>query len=148
MAPSTNRGSSREVHEARLPRTCNRPCAFEVKETNEEQNPTRHKKTYPKIYPQQPGDRDHLETACSETRPTRLPLLALFRHRSRVYGNRSCLYSHVCIYSHCCCCCAACVRFGAISYFLASAASSFSGVILVCISGFEVIRWCLTLSFP
>ena len=33
-------------------------------------------------------------------------------------------------------------------YFLASAASSFSAVILVCISGFGVVRWCLTLSFP
>ena len=32
-------------------------------------------------------------------------------------------------------------------YFLASAASSFSSVILVCISGFGVVRWCMTLSF-
>ena len=37
--------------------------------------------------PQQPGDRDHLETACDETRPTRSPTLARFR-RSRVCENR------------------------------------------------------------
>ena len=37
--------------------------------------------------PQQPGDRDHLETAIDETRPTRLPILARF-HRFRVCGNR------------------------------------------------------------
>jgi len=33
MAPCTHPGTSREVHEARLPRTCSRPCAFEVKKT-------------------------------------------------------------------------------------------------------------------
>ena len=37
--------------------------------------------------PQQPGDRDHLKTACDETRPTRSPTLVRF-HRSRVCGNR------------------------------------------------------------
>ena len=37
--------------------------------------------------PQQPGDRDHLETACDETRHTRSPTLARF-YRSRVCGNR------------------------------------------------------------
>ena len=35
--------TSREVHEARLPRTCSRPCAFEVKKTKKKKrNPTRH----------------------------------------------------------------------------------------------------------
>ena len=37
--------------------------------------------------PQQPGNRNQLETACDETRPTRYPILARF-HRSRVCGNR------------------------------------------------------------
>ena len=37
--------------------------------------------------PQQPGDRDYLETAREETRPTRSPTLARF-HRSQVCGNR------------------------------------------------------------
>ena len=37
--------------------------------------------------PQQPGDRDHLETARDETRPTRSPILACF-HRSRVCRNQ------------------------------------------------------------
>ena len=36
---------------------------------------------------QKPGDRDHLETACDETRPTRPPILVRF-HRARVCGNR------------------------------------------------------------
>ena len=36
---------------------------------------------------QQPGDRDHLETACDETRSTRYPTFARF-HGPRVYGNR------------------------------------------------------------
>ena len=53
------------------------------------------------------------------------------------------MYTNVCIYSHCCCCCAARVRFGALYYFQASAASSGSAVILLCISGFGVVRWCL-----
>ena len=38
-------------------------------------------------YPQQPGDRDNLETARNETRPTRYPILSRF-HRYRVCGNR------------------------------------------------------------
>ena len=38
-------------------------------------------------YPQQPGDRDHLETARDETGPTRSPMLTRF-DRSRVCGNR------------------------------------------------------------
>ena len=63
--------------------------------------------------PRQPGDRDHLETACGETRPTAYPILAHFPHASRVCGNRPRLYTHVCIYSNCCCC-AACVHFGAL----------------------------------
>ena len=34
----------REVHEARLPRTCSRPCAFKVKKMKrkKKRNPTRH----------------------------------------------------------------------------------------------------------
>ena len=64
--------TSREVHEARLPRTCSRPCALEVKKTKKKNEiPPDTKKTHHEIYQQQPGDRDHLETACSETRPTR-----------------------------------------------------------------------------
>ena len=52
---------------------------------------TKHKKIRPTQNaprnPQQPGDRDHLETACDEARLTRSPTLAHF-HRSRVCGNR------------------------------------------------------------
>ena len=39
------------------------------------------------LNPQQPGDRDHLETARETPRSTREPTLARF-HRSRVCGNR------------------------------------------------------------
>ena len=38
--------------------------------------------------PQQPGDRDHLETARDETRPTGQPVLPHFS-KSRVSGNRT-----------------------------------------------------------
>ena len=34
-------------------------------------SPTKHQKTHHEIYLQQPGDRDHLETATGETGPTR-----------------------------------------------------------------------------
>ena len=140
--------TSRDVHEARLPRICSRLCPFEVKKTKK--NTKSHqtlKKTHHEAYPSQPGDRDHLETACSETRPTRGPMLALFLQKSWVCGNQPRLNTHGCIYSHSCCRCAACVRAGALYFSLASAASSFSAVILVCMSGCGVVRWCLTLSF-
>ena len=61
--------TSREVNEARRPHTCSRPCAFEKKNeplpawSRRTQNTPRN--------PQQAGDRDHLETACDETRPKR-----------------------------------------------------------------------------
>ena len=61
-------------------------------EQEEHEIPQNTKKTHHEIYPQQPGDRDHLETACDETRPTRQPILARFLRRSRVYGNRPRLY--------------------------------------------------------
>ena len=57
-------------------------------------NPTT-QKIHHEINPQQPGDRDHLETACDETRPTREPMLARFLHKSRVCGNRPRLYAYV-----------------------------------------------------
>ena len=58
------------------------------KKKNEKNNHSKNRRTQntPRNS-QQPGDRDHLETACDETRPTRSPTLALF-HRSRVCGNR------------------------------------------------------------
>ena len=81
--------TSREVNEARLPRTCSRPCAFEEKKTKKKKHeiPLNTKKTHHEIYPQQPGDRDDLETACDETRPTRSPTFARF-YISRGCGNR------------------------------------------------------------
>ena len=43
--------------------------------------------------PQQPGDRDHLETVCDETRPTRSPTLAGFQIpsslKSASYSSRN-----------------------------------------------------------
>ena len=61
--------TSREVSEARRPHTCIRRCEFEE---NKAINPpkSRRTQTTPRN-PQQPGDRDHLEAACDETRPTR-----------------------------------------------------------------------------
>ena len=46
-------------------------------------------------------------------------------------------------YSHCCF--GACIRFGAL-FSRYNSAASFST--MICISGFGVVRWCLTLSFP
>ena len=79
--------TSREVNEARWPHTCSRPCAFEEKKTAKKiAKKSRPAENKPRK-PQQPGDRDHLETACDETRHTRSPTLARF-YRSRVCGNR------------------------------------------------------------
>ena len=62
-------GTSREVNEARKPHTFSRPYAFEEKKAKKNTKSRRTQNT-PRN-PQQPGDRDHLETACNETRPTR-----------------------------------------------------------------------------
>ena len=64
--------TSRDVNEAWRPHTCSRPCVFEEKKKIE-------KKKHEKVHPTQntlrnsqpPGDRDQLETARGETRPTR-----------------------------------------------------------------------------
>ena len=152
MAPCTHPGTSREVLEARLPRTCSRPCTFEVKK-NEKKNTKSHQtlKKHTTKY-------SHSSPATATTSRRRgvkhVPLVSPCSHSSSIDSGfveigLARLYTHVCIYSHCCCCCcAACVRFGALFYFLTSAASSSSAVILVGISGFGVVRWCLTLSFP
>ena len=57
-----------EVDEARRPHTCSRPWEFEEKKRKK--NESRRTQNTPWNL-QQPGDRDHLETACSETRPKR-----------------------------------------------------------------------------
>ena len=73
--------TSTEVDKARRPHTCSRPCAFEGKKNTKKSAATNTSRN-----PQQPGERDHLETACDETRPTRSPRLARF-YRSGVCGN-------------------------------------------------------------
>ena len=53
--------------------TCSRLCVFEEKTKNERKKNTkisRRTEDTPRN-PQQPSDRDHLETACYETRPMR-----------------------------------------------------------------------------
>ena len=49
----------REVNEARRPYTCSRPCAFEETKKTKKIRPTQNTPRNP----QQPGDRDYLETA-------------------------------------------------------------------------------------
>ena len=106
-------------------RTCSRPCAFEEKKTNKKKHemPLNTKKTHHGINPQQPGNRDHLETACDETRPTRQPILARFLHTSRVCGiGLACI--HMYVYTRTSAAAPpVCVL---VLYFMASAASSFS----------------------
>ena len=63
--------------EVRRPHTCSRQTKRKRKSRRTQSTPRN---------PQWPGDRDHLETACDETRPPRQPVLARF-HRSRVGGN-------------------------------------------------------------
>ena len=62
----------KEAIEARGAHTCSRPYAFEekIKSEKKERNKSRRTQNTPRS-PQQPGDRDHVETACDETRPTR-----------------------------------------------------------------------------
>ena len=57
------------------------------KRKSEKKNAKSHRTLNTPLNPQQPGDRDHLEMVCDETRPTRSPTLARF-HRSWVCGNR------------------------------------------------------------
>ena len=62
------------------------PCAFEGKKTQKKRKKIRPVQNTPRNL-QPPGDRDQLETARGETRPTREPILARFLHRSRFCGN-------------------------------------------------------------
>ena len=59
-------------------------CVLQRK-TNRQKAKSRRTQNPPRN-PQQPGDRDHLETAPDEARPTRYLILTRF-HRSRVCGN-------------------------------------------------------------
>ena len=58
--------TSREVNEAWRPPACSRPCAFKEKKTKKKKKKSPRTQYTPRN-PQQPGDRDHLETACDET---------------------------------------------------------------------------------
>ena len=61
MASCTHPGNSREVNEARRPHTCSRPCALGKRKSK-----IKHEQICPTQdttrNPQQPGDRDYLET--------------------------------------------------------------------------------------
>ena len=77
--------TSREVNESRKPYTCRRPCAFEGKNQKQKHQIPPHLNTPVSL--QQLGNRGSIYTACDETRPTRLSILARF-HRFRGYGSR------------------------------------------------------------
>ena len=62
---------TRDVNEARWPHTCCKPCAFEEKNRKKQEQIKIHPAQNTPRYPQQPGDRDHLETERDETHPTR-----------------------------------------------------------------------------
>ena len=79
--------TSRKVDEARRPHhTCSRTNAFEEKNGEKKHEIPPHPKHTTKSTAA-PGDRDHLETACDGTDPTREPVLARF-HRCRFCRNR------------------------------------------------------------
>ena len=65
--------TSREVNEARggLILATGRVRSKKKNEKKKHEIPPNAKKHHHGINTQQPGDRDHLETACDETRPTR-----------------------------------------------------------------------------
>ena len=73
MAPCTHPGTSRKVNEARggITLAASRVRSKKRKRTKKHENPLNTKKTHHEINSQQPGDRNHLETSCDETRPTR-----------------------------------------------------------------------------
>ena len=68
---TANPTTSRQVNEARWPHTCSRPCAFEEKKIEKKKHEEIRLTHHTPRNPQQPGDRDHLETTRDETRPTR-----------------------------------------------------------------------------
>ena len=61
----------REVNEAKRRHTSSWPCAFEEKKSRKKKHEKIHPTQNAPQKPQQPGDRDHLETAREKTRPTR-----------------------------------------------------------------------------
>ena len=63
--------TSRQVNVARRPHTCSRPCAFQGKIKIWGKNTKSCRTQNTPRNPQQPGNRNHLETACTERRPTR-----------------------------------------------------------------------------
>ena len=144
--------TSREVNEARLPRTCSRPCAFEVKKTKKNtkshQTSTNHTTKY-----------IHSSPATATTSRRRVvkhvPLGSPYSHSFCIdlgYVEIGLVCMHTYVYTRTAAAAAppvyVLVLYTPEYYFLASAASFLSAVILVCIAGFGVVRWCLTLIFP
>ena len=149
MAPCTHPVTSREVHEARLPRTCSRPCAFEVKKAKKKTKiPTDLRKHTTKYIHSSPA------TATTSRRRAvkHVPLGSPYSHSSSIdlgYVEIGLARVHTYVHTRTAAAAAPPVHVLVLyTIFLASTASSFSAVILVCISGFGVVRWCLTLSFP
>ena len=132
--------TSREVHEARLPRTCSRTCAFEVNKTkkkNTKSHQTLNKHTTKYI------DGSPAIATTSRRLVTKHPLRVspsshVSIHPGFVDIGLACIRTRTA---------AAPLLYILVLNFLASAAS-FSTVIFAYISGFGVVRWCLTLSFP
>ena len=139
-----------KINEARRPHTCSRPCAFEVRRKENEKKKRKNPaapKTHHEINPQQPGDRDHLETAYTVKHVLRV---SPYSHSSSIDPGLveiglACRH-HTCVLAQLLCrLLYTLVRLMPL-YFLASAI--YFSTAVICISDFGVVRWCLTLSFP
>ena len=149
MAPCTHPGTSREVHEARqgTTRTCSRPCAFGEKKTNTKN--TKGHQTLKKHTTEYIHSSPATATTSRRRATKHVPRVSLYSHASFIHpGFVEIGLAGIHTYAYTRTSDAAPPVYDLVLYFLASAASSFSAVMLVCISGFGVARWCLILSFP
>ena len=145
MAPCTHPGTSREVHEARqgTTRTCSRPCAFGEKKTNTKN--TKGHQTLKKHTTEYIHSSPATATTSRRRATEHVPRVSPYSHASSIDTffleiGFACIHTYVYTRTST----AAPPVYVLVLYFLASAASSFSAVMLVWTSGYGVVRWYLT----
>ena len=79
MAPCTHPGTGRQVHKARLPRTCCGPCAFDAKKTKKKRNPSRQVRKHFTKYISSPAT-----AITSRRRARKHPLGSPYSHSSSI----------------------------------------------------------------
>ena len=142
--------TSREVHEASLPRTCSRPCAFEVKKTKRED--TKSHQTLKKHTMKYIHSSPSTATTSRRRATKQVQRVSSYSLASIDLGfveiGLACIPTYVC--TRTAAAAAAAPPVCALVLYTISGQRSF--VFLCCdtriISGFGVVLWCLTLSFP